>query len=47
MFVTFMPKPTIGDWRSGGHINFSLNNIKKMQMFLKMEISGHKMRCMQ
>ena len=28
MFVTFMPKPTIGDWRSGGHINFSLNNIK-------------------
>ena len=29
MFVTFMPKPTIGDWRSGGHINFSLNDIKK------------------
>ena len=29
MFVTFMPKPTIGDWRSGGHINFSLNNIKE------------------
>ena len=29
MFVTFMPKPTIGDWRSGGHINFSLNEIKK------------------
>ena len=28
MFVTFMPKPTIGDWRSGGHINFSLQNIK-------------------
>jgi len=27
MFVTFMPKPTIGDWRSGGHINFSLQNI--------------------
>ena len=27
-FVTFMPKPTIGDWRSGGHINFSLNDIK-------------------
>ncbi len=24
MFVTFMPKPTIGDWRSGAHINFSL-----------------------
>ena len=28
MFATFMPKPTIGDWRSGGHINFSLNNLK-------------------
>ncbi len=28
MFVTFMPKPTIGDWRSGGHINFSLNELK-------------------
>ena len=26
MFVTFMPKPTIGDWRSGGHINFSLQD---------------------
>ena len=24
MFVTFMPKPTIGDWRSGAHINFSM-----------------------
>ncbi|MEM7207465.1 MAG: glutamine synthetase [Pseudomonadota bacterium] len=24
MFVTFMPKPTTGDWRSGAHINFSL-----------------------
>ena len=22
-----MPKPTIGDWRSGGHINFSLQDI--------------------
>lgn len=27
MFITFMPKPTIGDWRSGAHINFSLSNI--------------------
>ena len=27
-FVTFMPKPTIGDWRSGGHINFSLQDVK-------------------
>ncbi len=24
MFITFMPKPTIGDWRSGAHINFSV-----------------------
>ena len=24
MFVTFMPKPTTGDWRSGAHINFSM-----------------------
>lgn len=24
LFVTYMPKPTIGDWRSGAHINFSL-----------------------
>ncbi len=35
MFVTFMPKPTIGDWRSGGHINFSLNNIKKNSNIFK------------
>lgn len=27
MFVTFMPKPTIGDWRSGAHINFSMQRI--------------------
>lgn len=27
MFVTFMPKPTTGDWRSGAHINFSLGAI--------------------
>lgn len=29
MFITFMPKPTIGDWRSGAHINFSLQRIVK------------------
>ncbi len=28
MFITFMPKPTIGDWRSGAHINFSLQSLK-------------------
>ena len=27
MFITFMPKPTIGDWRSGAHINLSLTSI--------------------
>ena len=26
MFVTFMPKPTIGDWRSGAHINMSMQH---------------------
>ena len=29
MFITFMPKPTIGDWRSGAHINFSLQSIDR------------------
>ena len=29
MFITFMPKPTIGDWRSGAHINFSMEDINK------------------
>ncbi len=27
LFATFMPKPTIGDWRSGAHINFSLQPV--------------------
>ena len=27
MFVTFMPKPTTGDWRSGAHINFSMRSL--------------------
>ena len=27
LFVTFMPKPTIGDWRSGAHINYSMRRI--------------------
>ena len=26
-FVTFMPKPTTGDWRSGAHINFSIQPV--------------------
>ncbi|WP_197380630.1 glutamine synthetase family protein [Mycolicibacterium mengxianglii] len=29
MFVTFMPKPTTGDWRSGAHINFSLRSLRE------------------
>ncbi|MEO1468217.1 MAG: glutamine synthetase [Pseudomonadota bacterium] len=29
MFVTFMPKPTVGDWRSGAHINFSLQAVAR------------------
>lgn len=27
-FVTYMPKFTIGDWRSGAHINFSVQDVK-------------------
>jgi glutamine synthetase len=27
LFVTFMPKPTAGDWRSGAHINHSLTPV--------------------
>ena len=27
MFVTFMPKPTIGDWRSGAHMNTSMQPV--------------------
>lgn len=27
MFITFMPKPTTADWRSGAHINFSLRSL--------------------
>ncbi len=27
MFVTYMPKPTLGDWRSGAHINFSIQSV--------------------
>ncbi len=28
-FITFMPKPTVGDWRSGAHINFSLQSVDR------------------
>ncbi len=27
IFITFMPKPTIGDWRSGAHMNISARRI--------------------
>ena len=29
MFITFMPKPTTGDWRSGAHMNTSMQSTKK------------------
>jgi glutamine synthetase len=29
MFVTFMPKPTQGDWRNAAHINFSAQPVDK------------------
>lgn len=29
MFVTFMPKPTTGDWRSGAHMNISMQSANK------------------
>ena len=29
MFITFMPKPTVGDWRSGAHINLSMQAVDK------------------
>ena len=27
MFITYMPKPTTGDWRSGAHINHSVQAV--------------------
>ena len=27
MFITFMPKPTTGDWRSGAHMNTSMQHV--------------------
>jgi glutamine synthetase len=33
MFITFMPKPTIGDWRSGAHINFSMHDKNGKNIF--------------
>ena len=27
MFITFMPKPTTGDWRSGAHMNTSMQKV--------------------
>ena len=29
LFVTYMPKPTTGDWRSGAHINYSMQRVDK------------------
>ena len=42
MFVTFMPKPTIGDWRSGGHINFSLQDINNSNANVFKDINDNK-----
>lgn len=28
-FITFMPKPTTGDWRSGAHMNTSMQSVDK------------------
>jgi len=30
MFITFMPKPTTGDWRSGAHMNTSMQRIDNL-----------------
>lgn len=30
MFITFMPKPTTGDWRSGAHMNTSVQKIEQL-----------------
>ncbi len=27
IFITFMPKPTLGDWRSGAHMNISVRGV--------------------
>lgn len=40
MFITFMPKPTTGDWRSGAHINFSLRSTKAPDRNLFQEGKG-------
>ncbi len=40
MFVTFMPKPTTGDWRSGAHINFSLRPANNLDRNLFQDESG-------
>lgn len=29
MFITFMPKPTTGDWRSGAHMNTSMQRVNQ------------------
>jgi glutamine synthetase len=41
MFVTFMPKPSQSDWRSGAHINWSVQSVSKPgSNLLKDEKSG-------
>ena len=40
MFITFMPKPTIGDWRSGAHINSSVQAIDNLGVNLFEDPNG-------
>ena len=40
MFVTFMPKPTTGDWRSGAHMNTSLVRVGKPDKNLYADSKG-------
>ena len=39
-FVTYMPKPTQGDWRSGAHVNLSARSTKKPDVNLFGELDG-------
>lgn len=40
LFVTYMPKPTQGDWRNGAHINFSAQRIGRAGNAFEAEDGG-------